>query len=119
MSLTNQDTDLVVGFYGNSDLYGLGECLNTLCFFRLQKWILTCILGIRIGYYTTALSIWVGNLWAPLEIYYIRHVTTVFLISVLIGVSVYSMNPSQVYLIEPFMLMHVAYCVSIEPVVYF
>jgi hypothetical protein len=91
---------------------------HTLLLQAAKVGILTYILGIRIGYYTTALSIWVGNLWAPLEIYYIRHVTTVFLISVLIGVSVYSMNPSQVYLIEPFMLMHVAYCVSIEPVVH-
>jgi hypothetical protein len=53
-------------------------------------------------------------MWAPLELYYIRHVTIVFLVSVLIGVSVYSMNPSEIYMVEPFMLMHVAYCVSIK-----
>jgi hypothetical protein len=74
------------------------------------------IAGIRIGYYTAALSIWIANLWAPSEIYFLRHVTVVFLVSMLIGVSVLSMYPHSVHAVEPFMVMHVSYCVSVDEV---
>jgi hypothetical protein len=43
-------------------------------------------------------------------VFYLRHVTIVFLISMLIGVSVYSQNPTEIYAVEPFLIMHVSYC---------
>jgi hypothetical protein len=98
-----------LGFTGNNDLYGLGLYPRYLINSISDKF-----LGIRIGYYTAALSIWIGNLWAPCEIYFLRHVTIVFLVAMLIGVSVLSMSPSTTHSVEPFMLMHVSYCVSVN-----
>jgi hypothetical protein len=97
-----------LGFGGDNDLYGLGLSPRKAINSPSDE-----ILGIRIGYYTAALSIWIGNLWAPCEIYFLRHVTIVFLVAILVGVSVLSMNPSTTHAVEPFMLMHVSYCVSV------
>jgi len=76
------------GFNGNGDLYGI---------------------GIRIGYYTTALSLWIGSLWAPSETYFLLPLTQTFLIALLIGIAVDSMHPAETYAIEPFICMQVAY----------
>jgi hypothetical protein len=72
--------------------------------------------GIRIGYYTQAASLWVANLWAPHEAPYLHTLTLLYLVALLVGVSVLSATPEITYAIEPFMLMQVAYDVSIGDV---
>ncbi|KAF2669398.1 hypothetical protein BT63DRAFT_260511 [Microthyrium microscopicum] len=77
-----------LGFAGNSDLYGI---------------------GIRIGYYSQAISLWISHMWAPSEAYFLNPITLVFLVSVIIGVCNLSFQTSTTYAIEPFMIMQVAY----------
>ncbi|KAF2404823.1 hypothetical protein EJ06DRAFT_553643 [Trichodelitschia bisporula] len=76
------------GFDGNPDIYGI---------------------GIRVGYYTQALTIWVANLWAPQEAPFTQSVTIQFLVALLVGVCVLCRNPTDTYAVEPYMLMQVAY----------
>src|SRR6201986_3948335 len=55
------------------------------------------------------MSLPVAAACAPSEIFFLHPITLTFLIALLIGISVYSMVPSDIYAIEPFMCMQVAY----------
>jgi hypothetical protein len=79
------------GFKGKTDIYGI---------------------GIRVGYYTQAASLWVANLFAPHDAPFLQTVTQLFLISILVGVCQLSAihdSTNITYAVEPFMLMQIAY----------
>jgi len=67
--------------------------------------------GIRIGYYSAAISLWISNLWAPAEIIFLWPITMTFLVAVLVGVCVLASETKTTYSIEPFMMMQIAYYV--------
>ncbi|TID15936.1 hypothetical protein E6O75_ATG08994 [Venturia nashicola] len=75
------------GWNGNPDIYGI---------------------GIRIGYYTQAASIWVANFFAPHEAPYIHNVTLLFLVAILVGVCSLA-RYEDTHAVEPYILMTVAY----------
>jgi hypothetical protein len=70
------------------------------------------IAGIRVGYYTAALSLWISNLWAPTEIFFLVPITMTFLVAVLVALCVLAARAQETYAIEPFMVMQIAYYVS-------
>ena len=72
------------GFSGNPDIYGL---------------------GIRIGYYTQALSVWIANFFVLNESKKLRSVNTLFMFALFIGLIWISHDPSQTYAIEAFLLV--------------
>jgi hypothetical protein len=101
----------LISLYLRGDSMGIristGLVLGAIAFVtRCQR--LICA-GIRIGYYTQALSIFIANLWAPQEAPFLQNVALMFLLSILVGVSVLSRVPEQTFGIEPFMLMQVSY----------
>ncbi len=71
------------GFSGNPDIYGL---------------------GIRTGYYSQALSVWVANFFVFSESKKLRSVNTLFMFALFVGLIWISHNPSQTYAIEAFLL---------------
>ena len=72
------------GFAGTNDVYGL---------------------GIRIGYYTQALSIWFANYFVLGEAKILRSVNLLFLVAAFIGLIRLSHQSSSVYAIEVFLLL--------------
>lgn len=79
------------GFQGNPDLYGI---------------------GIRVGYYTQAASLWVANLFAPRAAPFLQTVTQLFIISIIVGICQLSADRTSTHAVEPFMLMQIAYNTS-------
>ncbi|MCJ1224422.1 hypothetical protein MMC12_001067 [Toensbergia leucococca] len=71
------------GFTGNPDLYGI---------------------GIRVGYYTQAVSVWLANFFVLSESKTLRGVNILFILAMFIGLAWLSHTPSQVYAIETFSL---------------
>ena len=72
------------GFSGNPDIYGL---------------------GIRIGYYSQALSVWTANFFVVSESKKLRSVNTLFMFAMFIGLIWISHDPTQTYAIEAFLLI--------------
>ncbi|KAF2434677.1 hypothetical protein EJ08DRAFT_426252 [Tothia fuscella] len=60
-------------------------------------------------YYCQALSLWVANFFAQHEAPYLHTVTLLFLVALLVGVCGLSRDPSKAFVVEPFMIMQVAY----------
>ena len=73
------------GFAGNSDLYGI---------------------GIRTGYYTQALSVWIANYFVLSESKVLRSANLLFMLALFIGLVWLSHIPSQVYAVEAYLLSH-------------
>lgn len=73
------------GFTGNPDLYGI---------------------GIRIGYYTQALSVWIANYFVLSESKSLRSVNLLFMLALFIGLIWLSHRPSEVYAVEAYLLSH-------------
>ena len=76
------------GFSGNSDLYGI---------------------GIRLGYYTQAISLWAANFFVLGEVRKLRSVNTLFLLALFIGLAWLSRDPSQTYAVEAFLLLQLVF----------
>ncbi|MCJ1264462.1 Mucin-2 [Lobaria immixta] len=72
------------GFDGNPDIYGA---------------------GIRIGYYTQILSIWIANYFVLSESKSLRSVNILFMLALFIGTAWQSRRPSRIYAIEAFLLI--------------
>lgn len=79
------------GFQGNPDIYGI---------------------GIRVGYYTQAASLWVANLFAPQEAPFLQRLAQLFTISMLVGICQLSTQRLTTHSVEPFLLMQIAYNIS-------
>jgi len=73
------------GFVGNNDIYGI---------------------GIRIGYYTQALSVWFANYFVLSEAKVLRSVNLLFLVAILVGLFWVSLQPGQTHAIEAFILLN-------------
>lgn len=71
-------------FPGNPDIYGL---------------------GIRIGYYSQALSVWIANFFVLSESKKLRSVNTLFMFALFVGLVWISHDASQTYAIEAFLLI--------------
>lgn len=76
------------GFSGNSDLYGI---------------------GIRLGYYTQALSVWFANYFVLSEAKVLRSVNLLFLVALFIALAWLSHQPQQTYAIEVFLLLRLLF----------
>ena len=72
------------GFVGNSDIYGI---------------------GIRVGYYTQTLSVWLANYFVLSEARLLRSINLLFLLAVFIGLIWMSHMPSQIHAIEAYILL--------------
>ena len=79
------------GFQGNSDIYGV---------------------GIRIGYYTQALTAWFSNFFVLREANDVRAVKNLFLLALVIAIIIYARNAPNVYAIETFLLMQIGFCLG-------
>lgn len=76
------------GFTGNPDLYGI---------------------GIRLGYYTQALSVWFANYFVLSEAKGLRSVNLLFLVALFIALAWLSHRPQQTYAIEVFLLLRLLF----------
>lgn len=76
------------GFTGNSDLYGI---------------------GIRLGYYTQALSVWFANYFVLSEAKVLRSVNLLFLVALFIALAWLSHQPQQTHAIEVFLLLRLLF----------
>ncbi|KAF6239919.1 hypothetical protein HO173_001527 [Letharia columbiana] len=76
------------GFTGNSDLYGI---------------------GIRLGYYTQALSVWFANYFVLSEAKVLRSVNLLFLVALFIALAWLSHQAQQTYAIEVFLLLRLLF----------
>ena len=76
------------GFTGNSDLYGI---------------------GIRLGYYTQALSVWFANYFVFSEARELRSVNLLFLVALFIALIWLSHQSQQTYAIEVFLLLRLLF----------
>jgi hypothetical protein len=77
-----------IGFNGNPDLYGL---------------------GIRLGYYTQALALCLANFIAPREARFLQTTSTMFMLAVIACVTYLSSNPTQIFAVEIYLLVHIAH----------
>lgn len=76
------------GFTGNPDLYGI---------------------GIRLGYYTQALSVWFANYFVFSEAKVLRSVNLLFLLALFIALAWLSRRSQQTYAIEVFLLLRLLF----------
>lgn len=76
------------GFTGNPDLYGI---------------------GIRLGYYTQALSVWFANYFVLVEAKVLRSVNLLFLVALFIALAWLSHQSQQTYAIEVFLLLRLLF----------
>ncbi|KAL8848005.1 MAG: hypothetical protein Q9221_006967 [Calogaya cf. arnoldii] len=79
------------GFEGDSDIYGI---------------------GIRIGYYTQAFSLWFANFFVLREAKHLRGINTVFVFALGIAGSIYAYNARNTYAVEAFLLLQIAICIG-------
>jgi hypothetical protein len=84
-------TPQVIGFNGNPDLYGI---------------------GIRLGYYTQALSLWIANFLVPHEAPFLQTTSTLFMLALFLGMCFLSWKPDGCYGIEVYLLMHISYATA-------
>ncbi len=73
------------GFPGNSDIYGL---------------------GIRLGYYSQALSVCIANYFVLSEAKALRSVNLLFLVAIFVGLVYLSLQPAETHAIEGFILLN-------------
>jgi len=78
------------GFVGNSDIYGI---------------------GIRIGYYAQAFSIWFANFFVLREANALRAVNTLFMFAMCIGLIFMSAIPSQTFSVEAYIMTQIIFVV--------
>lgn len=78
------------GFVGTSDIYGI---------------------GIRIGYYAQAISIWLANFFVLREAKPLRAINTLFMFAMVIGLIFMSTTPSQTYSVEAYMMIQIIFVV--------
>lgn len=78
---------MTCGFSGNPDVYGV---------------------GIRIGYYTQALAMWLANFFLLREAAGLRAVNNLFLFAMLVVALIYAFNASSTYAVEAFLLLHIS-----------
>ncbi len=78
------------GFAGSSDIYGV---------------------GIRIGYYAQALSIWFADFFVLREVDALRTVNTLFMFAMCIGLIFMSATPSQAYSVEAYIMIQIIFVV--------
>ena len=83
-----QSNETDCGFAGNSDIYGV---------------------GIRIGYYTQALSVWIANYFVLSEAKTLRSTNLLFMFAVLIGLFALSNKSPHVFAIEAFLLLQLSF----------
>ena len=83
-----QESPKNCGFSGNSDLYGI---------------------GIRLGYYTQALSVWFANYFVLSEAQVLRSVNLLFLVALFIALAWLSHQPQQTHAIEVFLLLRLLF----------
>ncbi|KAL9068089.1 MAG: hypothetical protein Q9161_006442 [Pseudevernia consocians] len=83
-----QTSPYYCGFTGNSDLYGI---------------------GIRLGYYTQALSVWFANYFVLSEAKVLRSVNLLFLLALFIALAWLSHQSQQTYAIEVFLLLRLLF----------
>ncbi|OCL13175.1 hypothetical protein AOQ84DRAFT_372416 [Glonium stellatum] len=79
------------GFDGNQDVYGL---------------------GIRIGYYTQALSVWAANRFVPGEAPFLQSVNILFMAAMIFGTAFLCWDTSSTHAVEPFLLIQITYLVA-------
>ena len=80
------------GFQGNSDIFGI---------------------GIRVGYYSQVLAIWVSNYFNIREIKALRAVNNLFLLAVIVAGFIYIFNATGTYAIEAFLLLQIGLIVGL------
>jgi len=78
------------GFVGTSDIYGI---------------------GIRIGYYAQAISIWFANFFVLREAKSLRAINTLFMFAMCIGLIFMSATPSQTYSVEAYIMIQIIFVV--------
>ncbi len=78
------------GFEGSSDLYGI---------------------GIRIGYYAQAISIWVANFFVLSEAKFLRAINTLFMFAMFIGLIFMSATPSHTYSVEAYITIQIIFVI--------
>jgi hypothetical protein len=79
------------GFEGNPDIYGV---------------------GIRVGYYTQALSMWAANFFVPQEARYLRSLNILFILAMLSAMVYLCATPTQSYAVEIFLLHQISYTIA-------
>ncbi|KAL8690841.1 MAG: hypothetical protein Q9218_003806 [Villophora microphyllina] len=77
------DKNMKCGFTGDADIYGI---------------------GIRIGYYTQAVSVWFANYFVASQSPTLRSVNALFMFALLIGLIWFSRVPSDVFAVEAWLL---------------
>ena len=82
---------MACGFQGNADIYGI---------------------GIRIGYYTQAFSLWFANFFLLREAKHLRGINNFFVFALGIAGSIYAYNARDTYAIEAFLLLQIAICIG-------
>ncbi|KAL8782989.1 MAG: hypothetical protein Q9213_004946 [Squamulea squamosa] len=82
---------MACGFNGNSDIYGI---------------------GIRIGYYTQALSLWFANFFVLREAKHLRGINSFFVFALGIAGTIYAYNARDTYAVEAFLLLQIAICIG-------
>lgn len=78
------------GFAGTSDIYGI---------------------GIRIGYYTQAVSVWFANFFVLREAKSLRAINTLFMFAMFVGLIFISATPSQTYGVEAYIMIQIIFVV--------
>ena len=82
---------MACGFQGNADIYGI---------------------GIRIGYYTQAFSLWFANFFLLREAKHLRGISIFFVFALGIAGSIYAYNARDTYAVEAFLLLQIAICIG-------
>ena len=82
---------MACGFQGNADIYGI---------------------GIRIGYYTQAFSLWFANFFLLREAKHLRGINNFFVFALGIAGSIYAYNARNTYAVEAFLLLQIAICIG-------
>ncbi|KAI4239782.1 MAG: hypothetical protein LQ352_007777 [Teloschistes flavicans] len=86
---------MACGFHGDPDIYGI---------------------GIRIGYYTQALALWVANFFVLREAKTLRGVNNIFVFALGVAGSIYAYNARNTYAVEAFLLLQIAICIGVSSV---
>ena len=80
------------GFVGNSDIYGL---------------------GIRLGYYSQVLAVWISNYFFVGEAKPLRAVNNIFLLALIVAGFIYFANARQTFAIEAFLLLQIGLVIGL------
>ncbi|KAF1808014.1 hypothetical protein P152DRAFT_258123 [Eremomyces bilateralis CBS 781.70] len=91
-SIQFPDAQPPYGFDGDPDIYGL---------------------GIRVGYYTQILSVWVANYWVPQEASFLHSINVMFLAAMLLAVGFLASRIPDVFAVEVFLLINISFSMAI------